>query len=240
MLVVLCMNSYDVVNFFVQVVVVLLVLFLVFVMLIIILVLGVVVEFVDIVIINDINVFVFDVLLFFLMVVCGLDQLILVLEDGVKLLLVMLKNVLEVKFEKFDKFVKLVVQYEDKKKKLVKVENCNDSDVDLIKVLVVCFGEVEKKCNVNGSNNGGIVVNVGNGISVDGSLQKFVQVYVNNIKFKEVCNVDVVECKNGESIVLLLQCCYVLGFVEGEFCCWCICLGCWDSDFVCKVLQVDN
>lgn len=170
----------------------------------------------------------------------GPDQLTSALEDGVKPPPATLKNALEAKPEKSDKPAKPAAQHEDKKKKPAKAENRNDSDVDLIKALVARSGEVEKKRNANGSNNGGTAANAGNGTSADGSPQKSAQAHANNTKSKEARNVDVVERKNGESTASLLQRCHALGFVEGEFCRWRICSGRWDSDPACKVPQADN
>lgn len=170
----------------------------------------------------------------------GPDQLTSALEDGVKPPPATLKNALEAKPEKSDKPAKPAAQHEDKKKKAAKSENRNDSDVDLIKALVARSGEVEKKRNANGSNNGGTAANAGNGTNADGSPQKSAQAHANNTKSKEARNVDVVERKNGESTAALLQRCHALGFVEGEFCRWRICSGRWDSDPACKVPQADN
>lgn len=170
----------------------------------------------------------------------GPDQLTSALEDGVKPPPATLKNALEAKPEKSDKPAKPAAQHEDKKKKPAKAENRNDSDVDLIKALVARSGEVEKKRNANGSNNGGTAANAGNGTNADGSQQKSAQAHANNTKSKEARNVDVVERKNGESTAALLQRCHALGFVEGEFCRWRICSGRWDSDPACKVPQADN
>ncbi|WP_039783907.1 hypothetical protein [Herbaspirillum huttiense] len=167
----------------------------------------------------------------------GPDQLTSALEEGVKPPPATLKNALEAKPEKP---AKPAAQHEDKKKKPAKAENRNDSDVDLIKALVARSGEVEKKRNANGSNNGGTAANAGNGTNVDGSPQKSAQAHANNTKSKEARNVDVVERKNGESTAALLQRCHALGFVEGEFCRWRICSGRWDSDPACKVPQADN